>query len=147
MPTSRFLSIRNLDRFFASVLRGGSVSSVHCASVCPRPHRCSPESSLWFRSGRIGGVCFYSITWMIGWSSRSRGIFCCIIGNWFSSCAKICGLSSTGRSRTFNPLLVSSTVNRGDFGHEVASNSFPGYYKSVFSQVANIILEKIRSSL
>ena len=29
----------------------GLISSVRCVSVCPLPHRCLPESMLWFRSG------------------------------------------------------------------------------------------------
>ena len=65
------------------------------------------QSSFWFQSGCIGGVCVYSITWTIGWSLRSRGIFCCSISNWFSSCVRIWG-SSTGRSRISSPLLASS---------------------------------------
>ena len=52
-------------------LKGCGYCSVPCVSVCPRSHRCSPESLLWFRSGRTGGACTYFITWTTGWSLQS----------------------------------------------------------------------------
>ena len=55
--------------------------------------RCLPESSLWFRSWGIGGACFYSIIWTIGWSLQNRGIFCYSIRTYFFNCARIWGSS------------------------------------------------------
>ena len=52
--TSTFLSVRNPVRIYGFASRDGSTSSVPYVSFCPRPHRCSPESSFWFRSGLIG---------------------------------------------------------------------------------------------
>ena len=52
--------------FLRFCLEGWVYQFMPCVSVCPRPCRCSPESSLWFRSGRTGGACVYSVTWTIG---------------------------------------------------------------------------------
>ena len=56
MGISRFRSIRGLDHIFGSVSRDVFISSGRYASVFPWLCKRSPESSLWFRSGRIGGA-------------------------------------------------------------------------------------------
>ena len=66
-----------------------------------------PESRP-FRNRHTGGACVYSVTWMIGWSLRCHGPFCCSIGIWFSSCAGIWESLSTGGSLTSSRPLVPS---------------------------------------
>ena len=104
---SRFQSIRSLDYIFSFVSTDVFISSGHCASIFQRLRRYSSESLLWFRSGRIGGVCVFSVTWTTGWWLQSRGNFF-TIRPFFSSCAPIWELSSTGRSQTYSHLLIFS---------------------------------------
>ena len=81
---------------YAFASRVLSTSSRRCASACPQLRR-SSESSLWFRRGSIGGACAFSTTLTTGWGLRSQRTFY-DIRTFFSSCALISGLWSTGRS-------------------------------------------------
>ena len=61
-----------------------------------------------FRVWSIKGAWVSFVTWATGRWLWSQGIFFFTIGTFFSSCALIRGLWSTGRSRTSNCLLVFS---------------------------------------